>query len=119
MKRYYDFVSYLATQLTFSFAVAPFLVLGFWDSLRVWGHVYFYAIICTGLSMLFFSSSGKTYLKEMLDSRQARAGVKLVRTASQESMTSHEPVLGLSADPEREFVEAMQDIKAEVEARKK
>lgn len=69
--------------------------------------------------MAFFASPGKTFLKKKLEARQAHAGVKLTRTASQDSITGREPVLGLSADPQKDLDEAVDEIRAEVAARQK
>ncbi|OLN81525.1 Lysophospholipid acyltransferase [Colletotrichum chlorophyti] len=118
-KVYYDCVSYVVTQLGMSFTVAPFLVLEFSGSITVWSRVYFYAIVGTIISMAFFASPAKQMLRKQLEERQGKAGAKLTRTISQDSLSGREPVLGVSADPQREIDEAMQEIKAEVEARQR
>ncbi|KAF5619417.1 mboat family [Fusarium tjaetaba] len=118
-KKYYDFVSYLATQLTFTFATAPFLVLTLQGSLLAWSRVYFYAVIWTLLSLVFFSSPGKAALKEQLEKRQGRASAKLVRSISTDSLTGKEPILGISKDIEGDFNEAVEEIKAEMEMRQR
>ncbi|KAJ9150732.1 MBOAT-domain-containing protein [Pleurostoma richardsiae] len=116
-KKYYDCFSYLATQLAFSFAVAPFLVLGFGASLIVWARVYFYAIVGVAASIAFFSSPAKAALRKMLEERNFRAGAaKLKRSISTDSLSGQAPVLGLSADPQRDLDEAMEEFKAEVAA---
>ncbi|KAI9832114.1 MAG: Mitochondrial Translation Optimization [Phylliscum demangeonii] len=66
-KPLYDVLSYLATQLCFSFAVAPFVLLTLHDSFRVWYYVYFYAPIGVGVSMAFFASPAKRYLVKALE----------------------------------------------------
>lgn len=138
-KKYYDFFSWLVTQLTFSFATAPFLILSFSGSLTAWSRLYFYAVIGTLASMGFFASPAKPAVRHALEQRAARAGVAtgsssqpakgssggaaparqpLARTTSTDSVTSRAPVLGLSADPEQDFGEALMEIRAEVEARR-
>ncbi|KAL7627132.1 Lysophospholipid acyltransferase [Parahypoxylon ruwenzoriense] len=117
-KKYYDLASWLATQLTFSFVVTPFVVLRFNESLLAWRRVYFYAIITTGASMAFFASPAKAHLRRLLDKRTQEAGVRLKRSTSTESLSGargQEPVLGLSADPGRDIDEAIQEIREEVE----
>ncbi|KAI1102594.1 MBOAT family protein [Jackrogersella minutella] len=116
-KKYYDLASWLATQTTFSFVVAPFVILRMDQSFLAWSRVYFYAIITTGASMVFFVSPAKAYLRRTLDQRTHKAGVKMVRSASTDSLTgrSQEPVLGLSADPARDIDEAIQELKEEVD----
>ena len=113
-KKYYDILSLVVTQLTFSFATAPFLVLSFSGSLQVWARMYFYPIWGTAISLAFFTSPAKELLKQKLEQRQAASGVKMVRSASQESLSSREPVLGVSSDPQRDFSEIVDEIKADV-----
>lgn len=127
-KFYYDIASWLATQLTFSFAAAPFLILTFSGSLTAWSRVYFYAVIGTAALMAFFASPAKKSLKEALEQRGVKAGVvsdkdqnkdkKLRRVPSNESLSStREPVMGISPDLEMEFDEIRAEIKEELEAR--
>jgi len=130
-KRYYDFFSWFATQLTFTFVAAPFLVLGLKDSLRVWSAVYFYAVVGTAASMAFFASPGKRALRKALEKRAAKANgtdvggkkdrdASLSRSTSTESLSSTRnggPVLGVSLDPQAELDEALNELKAEYESR--
>ncbi|KAH6975890.1 MBOAT, membrane-bound O-acyltransferase family-domain-containing protein [Ilyonectria robusta] len=118
-KKYYDFFSYLATQLTFSFTTTPFLVLSFSGSILAWRRVYFYAVIWTLASLLFFSSPGKAALRKQLEKRQGRVSARLVRSISTDSLTGKEPILGISKDIEDDINEAVREIRAEVEARQK
>lgn len=118
-KKFYDFATYLVTQLTFSFTTLPFLVLGFGDSFRAWSHVYFYAFIWTTASMAFFASPGKALLKKKLESRQGKASARLKRSTSSESLSGMEPILGISKDPEEDLAEAMSEFKAEIAALQK
>ncbi|RYP10080.1 hypothetical protein DL764_000871 [Monosporascus ibericus] len=116
-KKYYDFVSWLTTQATFSFVVAPFILLRLDKSLTVWASVYFYAVIGTGASMAFFASPAKVYLRKKLEKRTRAAGVRLVRSASTESLADSkrsEPVLGIG-DPVKDIDDAIQEIKEELE----
>lgn len=85
-KKWYDLASWLTTQLTFNFAVCPFLVLGFHESITAWSRVYFYAIIHTAVALAFFSSPGKKWLRKTLEKRNAKAGV--VAPASSSSSSS-------------------------------
>ncbi|KAK4177072.1 putative O-acyltransferase [Triangularia setosa] len=127
-KKWYDLASWLTTQLTFSYAAAPFLILSFSGSITVWARVYFYAVVGTVLLIAFFNSPGAKAMKKALDQRNAKAGVitdkkgdkvGLKRTASSESLnSSKEPVMGISADMEEELDEMMREVKREVEARR-
>ena len=123
-KPIYDFLSYLTTQLAFSFATAPFILLDLTSCMLVWSRVYFYCIFGVALSMAFFASPAKPYLAKTLQHRNAVASGKDERpgmgrrTTSQGSVGSidGETVLGLPSDPARDFDEAMQEVKEEVEA---
>lgn len=118
-KRYYDAASFFVTQFTFSFATTPFLVLSFAGSIRAWSHVYFYGAAWTVACLVLFATPGKAALRGQLEMRQGQASAKLVRSISTESLTGKDPILGISKDPERDVTEAMQEIRAEVEARQK
>ncbi|KAI0166400.1 MBOAT family protein [Xylariaceae sp. FL1272] len=120
-KKYYDIASWIATQTTFSFAVAPFIILGFNQSLTAWSRVYFYAIITTFSTLAFFASPAKAHLRKMLEKRTRDAGARLKRTTSSESLSGAypDPVLGLSADPGKDIDEAFHEIRGEVLRAKK
>ena len=143
-KRYYDIFSFLVTQLTFSFVVAPFLILSFSGSIKAWSRVYFYAIIGTAASMAFFASPAKPMLKKKLEARAARAGVVkrddrrerkdgqqgekegdgekedkmyMHRNASADSL--REPLLGMPSDPQQELDDAINEIRGEIEEKRR
>lgn len=113
-KRYYDFLSWLATQLTLSFAAAPFIILNFEKAYTVWSRVYFYGIINCAVSLLAFASFSplKSYLISQL---KRRSRPQVARTASTE--TVYPPDLGLPNDPERDFDEIVAEIKSEIDTR--
>ena len=117
-KKYYDFLSWFTTQVTFSFVAAPFVVLRLDESLAVWASVYFYAVIGTIFSMAFFASPAKGYLRQALEQRAKAAGGKLVRSISTDSLAGGrrpEPVLGIGDDPIKDWGEAVEELRAEVE----
>ncbi|MCJ1406409.1 lysophospholipid acyltransferase [Ptychographa xylographoides] len=113
-KRYYDVVTYLATQVTFCFVTAPFVLLTLPGSLVVWSRVYFYAVIGVAASMAFFESPAKAWLVKELKTRNHPT---LQRTTSQE--TIGQPLLGLPSDPMRDVDEAVREVREEVEARRR
>ncbi|KYK55868.1 MBOAT family protein [Drechmeria coniospora] len=115
-KKYYDVASYLATQLTFSFVTTPFLLLSFGGSVHAWAQVYYYAFVWTVAALVFFASPGKAMLKAQLEKAQGKASSKLVRSMSSDSLTGKEPILGISRDLERDVHEAVEEIRAEVDA---
>jgi lysophospholipid acyltransferase len=112
-KRYYDFACWLFTQLTFSYTVAPFILLNLADCLAVWGAVYFYAIIWIAASLAFFASPAKGYLIQQLKRRGGG------RPAPQRMESSDKPILGMPSDPEKAVREAVDEIRAEVELRRR
>lgn len=81
--------------------------------------MFFYAVIWTIGSLIFFASPGKVALRKQLEKRQGRANAKLVRSLSTDSLTGREPILGISKDPENDINEAVKEIRAEVEARQR
>lgn len=105
----------MVTQLAFSFTTAPFVLLSLSASFLVWSRVYFYVVIGTALATAFFASPAKGQVLRWLNG----GAPKLQRTKSQESLAPKEPVLGLPPDPEKDFEEAVQVVKAEMEARQR
>lgn len=118
-KKFYDFATYLVTQLTFTFTTLPFLILGFGDSLGAWANVNFYAFAWTLAAMAFFASPGKAVLKRRLESRQGKASARLKRTTSTESLSGMEPILGISKEPDEDIAEAVSEFRAEIAALQK
>ena len=116
-KLYYDIFSYLVTQLAFCFVTAPFVILSFPESILVWSRVYFYIVIGVAASIAFFASPAKPWLNQQLRKRN-HITFQRSQPDSQEPMASH-PILGLPVDPAKEFDEAFQEAKAEVEARRR
>lgn len=97
----------------------PFLVLSFGGSLLAWSRVYFYALVWTVASLVFFASPGKAMLKKQLEKRQGKAHAKLIRSPSTDSLTGKEPILGISKDPEQDITEVMEELRGELESRPK
>lgn len=97
----------------------PFLVLSFGGSLLAWSRVYFYALVWTVASLVFFASPGKAMLKKQLEKRQGKAHAKLIRSLSTDSLTGKEPILGISKDPEQDITEVMEELRGELESRPK
>lgn len=75
-KRYYDIFSYIATQLGFSFTVAPFILLSFRNSYICWQRVYFYCIIGVAASLAAFADGSpvKVWLKKRVAAQNKAAG---------------------------------------------
>lgn len=119
-KRYYDIATWLVTQLVFSFAVAPFYLLDFSDSIKVWTRVYFYAIVVTGAGIAFFASPGKKWLRAKIEARTQDAGVNVPRSISTDSLTAAGEQKdrfvgpGVTEDLPREMDDIIEELKAEV-----
>lgn len=116
-KPYYDFISYLATQLAFTFTTAPFILLSLQSSIQVWSGVYFYAIIGTAAVMAFFASPAKSWLVKQLKAR--KQGVQPIPKGSNTKKEKYSQLLGLPNHPGRDVDEVVQEIREEVQARKK
>ena len=129
-KRYYDFATYVITQLAFCFTTVPFVILTLPDSLLVWGRVYFYTIVGVIFSMAFFASPAKTWLINKQKARSAgpakasdatKPGLK--KEDSTTSVLGSDPskypqLLGLPEDPEKDVEEAIREVTQDLEARK-
>ena len=114
-KRYYDFLSYFLTQVTFSFTTAPFILLGIHDSLKVWSQVYFYAILGVIACNVFLLTPGKAWLSSNVKAYQRTAG----RPAAQrQDSYSKETYLGLPNDPGKEWDNMVDEIANEIERRR-
>ncbi|KAF2624046.1 MBOAT family protein-like protein [Macroventuria anomochaeta] len=141
-KIYYDVFTFLLTQLAFSFTVAPFILLGFSDTLKVWAGVYFYTLI--GVAGCFGLFSRSLPFRKQLQQRQsvrsaptsaadldvsnieqiAKEEIKkdnLTRTNSMASTTSSRraPTLGIADDPEAELDAIVAQVKREISDRKR
>jgi lysophospholipid acyltransferase len=113
-KRYYDIFSYFVTQTAFCFTTLPFVTLGLGESLTVWARVYFYCVIGVALSLGFFASPAKPWLIKRINKRNHPV---VKKTVSEE--TYYEPALGLPSDPGRDIDEALDEIREEVESRRR
>ncbi|KAI9371692.1 MBOAT, membrane-bound O-acyltransferase family-domain-containing protein [Aspergillus egyptiacus] len=113
-KRYYDIASWFVTQSIMTFVVMPFIFLEFSTSINVWQSVYYYGIVAVAASLAFFASPAKGILIKKL---KARSRPNVVRSTSTDSV--HEPTLGVPNDAIREFDEAVQEIKSEIESRRR
>lgn len=119
-KRLYDFLSWLITQISFSFVTAPFVLLSLHDSMTAWARVYFYVPLGVLISMAFFSPQlpFKRMLTKKLEARNQRPGGSLSRTHSHDSLNPP-TLLGLPHDPGAQIDDAIDEIRAEIEARKR
>ena len=115
-KPYYDFLSYLATQLAFAFTAAPFVLLSLQDSLLVWSRVYFYTIIGAAAAMAFFASPAKSSLIQRLSRRnnsnkqKMQGGTSSDMDRTEKEERSH-PLQGIPSDFTTEVNEAVEEIR--------
>ncbi|KAG9835829.1 MBOAT family protein-like protein, partial [Aureobasidium melanogenum] len=115
-KRYYDIFTWLCTQLAFSFTVAPFIFLGFSDSLQIWQRVYFYTIIGVTATSLFLLSPGKQFLQQKVKQHSNPSEEQVKKDLEKENRN---PTLGLPDDPGRAWDEMVEEIAAEIQERKR
>jgi len=140
-KRYYDLFTFIITQTTFSFTTAPFVILFFNDTMRVWSRVYFYTIIIVAASFVLFSRSFP-FRKQLIKRQSARLPAptaydsiekvakeevakdkqrkELLRTESTDGTDARRaPALGIADDPEAEIDEIVAEVKREYEERRR
>jgi len=133
-KKYYDIFTIFLTQTAFGFTVAPFILLGFSDTLKVWARVYFYTLIGTAASFALFSRS--LPIRKILAKKQSDRVIRidesvlgsiakeevekewLLQRESSEHISSA-PTLGIAEDPEAEINEIVAEVKKEIEERKR
>ncbi|KAI5803186.1 MBOAT, membrane-bound O-acyltransferase family-domain-containing protein [Geopyxis carbonaria] len=117
-KKIYDIFGFLATQIAFSYVVAPFIILGLGDSLRLWGRLWFFVHVGIFASMAFFSSPGKPWLQARQKKRLGR--LQPSRTTSLESVhQSRSGPMGLPENPEEDLQELQEEMRQEFLLRKK
>lgn len=138
-KKWYDLFTFIATQTTFSFCTAPFVLLSFSDTMRVWSGVYFYTLIAVAGSFALFSRSFPIR-HELVKRQAARAPAptdnieQVAKEEVEKSMhrrellraESHDgtgakraPTLGIADDPEAEIDEIVAEVKREFDERKR
>ncbi|ORX90265.1 MBOAT, membrane-bound O-acyltransferase family-domain-containing protein [Clohesyomyces aquaticus] len=141
-KRYYDIFCIILTQTVFAFTVAPFILLGFRETMIVWARVYFYTLFGVAASTALFSRSlpfrqkliqrqaARTKPAEGVDvsissiekvarEEQAKERMGLLRKESSDSVMRRAPTLGIADDPEAEIDEIVAEVKREIEERKR
>lgn len=128
--------------MAFSFTVAPFILLGFSDTLKVWSRVYFYTLIGVAGSYGLFSRS-LPFRKQLQQRQSSRIAPKsavdvdvsnieqiakeeikkdtLTRTNTATSTASSRraPTLGIAEDPEAELDAIVAQVKYEIAERKR
>ncbi|KAK4548479.1 hypothetical protein LTR36_009389 [Oleoguttula mirabilis] len=126
-KSYYDLLTWLVTQLAFSFVTAPFILLTIHDSLHAWARVYFYAIVGTLACSAFLASPGKSWLQAKVKARSSSnnntstgpPGGALGRVESDNGDGLQEgATLGVPSEPGEEWDEMVEEIMVEVKRRR-
>jgi lysophospholipid acyltransferase len=105
----YDIFGWLATQLGFSYVVAPFIFLSFSDSIKVWARLYFFVHIGLFAALGFFNSPGKKWLVDLQKKRVGRV------EAEKEKTDRSAGVMGLPEDP----MEDLEEIRLEFQQRRR
>lgn len=140
-KKIYDVMTTVITQIIFAYTVAPFILLGFSDTFKVWSRVYFYTLISVAASFAVFSRN-LPFRKQLVQMQAARVPLastaavdgsaiekaareevrreQLARSNSQDSVASKKmPLHGIADDPEAEIDEIVREVKAEMEERRR
>lgn len=134
-------ITLIITQVIFAYTVAPFILLGFSDTFKVWARVYFYTLISVAASFAVFSRNlpirkklvqlqaartppaSTASVDESAIEKAAREEIKrekLARTTSHDSVASTKmPLHGIADDPEAEIDEIVREVKAEIEERRR
>ncbi|KAK9453690.1 MBOAT, membrane-bound O-acyltransferase family-domain-containing protein [Dipodascopsis uninucleata] len=69
-KKYYDIVCYVMTQLFMGYAVQPFILLTFKQSIIAWSRVYFYAhVVLLGTIITFSRKDVRKFMEKKLSAR--------------------------------------------------
>lgn len=141
-KIYYDIFTFFLTQLAFSFTVAPFILLGLSETLKVWARVYFYTIVGAAGCFGLFSRSlpFRKQLQQLQSSRAVPASSADVDMSNIEQIAKEEikkdnltktnsttssgssrraPTLGIADDPEAELDAIVAQVKREIADRKR
>ena len=122
-KPIYDILSLLCTQLAFSFAVAPFILLTLSDSFRVWSRVYFYSPVGVALAMVFFASPARSYLIDMgkrksgemtMDDGGKTSAAAVASSPPQDERDERTSIMGLPSDPGQELDDLIGEVRSEV-----
>ncbi|KAK9470887.1 MBOAT, membrane-bound O-acyltransferase family-domain-containing protein [Dipodascopsis tothii] len=121
-KRYFDFVSWVAVQLGIAYTVQPFVILGFYDSMRLWARVWFYGHVVLFSMMIVFSTGVRKTIEGRLRERSKTASKldQIKYEAEQSRMRAgHSPALGIpdtDLDELREGVEEdMRELRKDIE----
>lgn len=109
-KQAYDIFGWVVTQITFSYIVAPFLLLDLSASVRVWSNLYFLIHFGVIVSMAFFSSPGKGMLVQQQKKRIGRAAMKSASSENLTGMRNAGP-MGLPDDMEGDIDEIKTEFK--------
>lgn len=76
VKRSYDLLGTLVTTLLLNFAAAPFMLLTFEDSIKVWSRLGWYGCWIVGLGVAFFNVGGSEYLQSLQKKQPRSADIK-------------------------------------------
>ncbi|EPS41199.1 hypothetical protein H072_4885 [Dactylellina haptotyla CBS 200.50] len=111
-KIYYDVFGAVVTQAALAYMSAPFIVLGFNDSIRLWSRVWFYAHVGIIVMYIFFKSPAVGILKSELKKRSVDT-VQPTKEQVLQHLRKEAPAFGI---PDEDLVvadvnEAIEEIK--------
>ncbi|KAK9468956.1 MBOAT, membrane-bound O-acyltransferase family-domain-containing protein [Lipomyces arxii] len=125
-KKYYDAVTYVCTQLVFGYAVQPFMILTFRESIKAWRGVYFYIHIALfSMTFLFSRREFRKFVESKLAARNTaasklsqlrydieRARAKKLQSELEQLDDGSSPSLGI---PDHDFDQVQTEIKEEMQ----
>jgi lysophospholipid acyltransferase len=139
-KKYYDVFTAILTQATFAFTVAPFILLDFSDTVKVWSRVYFYVLLGVAASFALFSRS-LPFRKQLVQRQAVRVApvaaaeldassvekvareemdrISRVNSGASTASSWKAPTLGISDDPEAEIAEIIAGVNKEIADRRR
>ncbi|EWC45084.1 hypothetical protein DRE_06223 [Drechslerella stenobrocha 248] len=112
-KKYYDIFSVIASQATLAYMAAPFIVLGFNDSITLWSRVWFYAHVGIAVMYIVFKGPPVNIIKAELKKRSAAVPQQPTKEEAQKEIREEAQPFGI---PDEEVVladlhEAMEELK--------
>jgi lysophospholipid acyltransferase len=113
-KIYYDFLSWVLTQFFFAFTVVPFAILEVKPTLEIWSRVHYFGLIGVILAQIVLQSPLKGMLSQKAKGRLDRPGMTRTKSDHGDGV-----MLGVPVDAEKELNELVDEVKAEIERRKR
>jgi lysophospholipid acyltransferase len=120
-KKYYDIFTFFLTQAAFAYTVAPFVILGFSDSIKVWSRVYFYTLFGTAASFALFSRSlpFRAYLIGLQNARTGTAASTAKTNDEANTSLNSGKVDKVARDEAQASLRQEQDVKGDIDSERR